>query len=71
MAMNDDVPPGTWRWLGGAAVIILIFAIGGIGLHRHDELAVLPRDGVDGQIRNAPVAGYLNAERRLFNAPAS
>lgn len=32
MALNDDVPSGTWRWLGCAAVTLLIIAIGGISL---------------------------------------
>jgi hypothetical protein len=32
MGSNNDVPPGTWRWLGCAAIILLVAAIGGIGL---------------------------------------
>lgn len=32
MFLNDDVPSGTWRWLGCAAVTLLFVAIGGISL---------------------------------------
>jgi hypothetical protein len=32
MSSNNDVPPATWRWLGCAAVILLVAAIGGISL---------------------------------------
>ena len=32
MTKNEDVPSGTWRWLGGAAVFMLVVAIGGISL---------------------------------------